>query len=437
MAPSSNPPPTAHRLRLFDALRIKDYRFLWFASWLWNHARWIEAVSLGWIVLERTDSPWLVGLLGFFRLVPLPFLGLLAGVVADRANRKRVILFTQAANLTVVTLLYLLIVSEVVQVWHIALVTLVMGINWTMDYPSRRVMVLDMVGSSRLANALSLEQAAMTGGKMLGPFYGGLLLAYTGAAGAMFSLMVLYVAGLLLLLMVQPPQRAVSAPREPPLRIIREGLAYVLTSPLLLAVISITVTFNIFFVPFIPMVPVFARDVLGAGPVLMGILAAADGAGSFVGSLFLASRGEIRSPGRVFAYGATTALAFILGFALSKVYALSVVFLFLAGLSAAGFGAMQSTMVLLGTPEPMRGRAMGALTIAIGTAPLGILVSSAVAEAWGAPIAVSINCVVALFIMGVILLKVPIIRRSPTFPTQEGKVSLESIAPIPGTPSGT
>ena len=388
---------------------------MWFAGWLWYHAKWMEMVVFGWVVLERTDSPGLVALVGFCRLVPMPSLGLMAGIVADRINRKGVIIAAQVVNIICVMVLFLLLLAQVAQVWHIALVALVMGTAWTMDFAARRPMIMDMVGSGRLANAMSTDATAMTGSKMMGPIFGGLLLAFASGAAAMFALMLLYIGGFVLMLRIHSPEENRRMDHEPPLRMLREGLAYVLTNPLLLAVLLITVVVNFCLIPVMVMVPVFARDVLSVGPALMGILAAADGLGALAGALFLASRVEMLSQGRIFAYGSTGALLFVLGFSVSGVYGLSLVLLVLAGVCIAGFVVMQTTIMLLASPEAMRGRALGEMMVAIGAGPLGVLITGAGAEAWGAPTAIFINCLVCLAVMGGILLKIPAIRRSVTF----------------------
>ncbi len=125
------------RLRPFDSLRNRDFRLMWFVNWFWYHAKWMETVVLGWVVLVLTDSPGLVAVVGFFRYGPMPVFGLLAGILADRANRKLIIMTSQVVNLAGVTILFLLMASHVVQFWHIALVSLAMGIAWTMDFAAR------------------------------------------------------------------------------------------------------------------------------------------------------------------------------------------------------------------------------------------------------------------------------------------------------------
>ena len=368
-------------------------------------------VVLGWIVLELTDSPWLVGLVAFLRMVPMPLLGMVAGIVADRASRRLMLAAVQALNIASMTTLFLLLLFDVAQFWHIALITLVMGIGFTVDFPARRSLIADMVGASRVTNAMSLEITAMTGSKTMGPLYGGLLLSVTGAEGALLAIMVLYVCGFLLLMRVRFPERPMKTSPEPPLRMLGEGLAYVMRNRFLLGVLLVTVVANLILTPYMFMVPVFARDVLEVGPTLMGLLAASDGFGSLVGAVAVSARREIRSPGRIYVYGTTAAMVFVLGFSLSSLYGLSLVLLMLAGVAFSGFLTMQSTLMLLGSLEEMRGRALGTLLVAIGAAPAGTLITGAVAEAWGAPVAVAINCTVGLMMMIGILVWIPALRR--------------------------
>ena len=407
---TTTPFTPAPRPKLFEALQVRDFRLLWFASWIWQHARWMEVVVLGWIVLELTDSPWLVGLVAFLRMVPMPLLGMVAGIVADRASRRLMLAAVQALNIASMTTLFLLLLFDVAQFWHIALITLVMGIGFTVDFPARRSLIADMVGASRVTNAMSLEIAAMTGSKTMGPLYGGLLLSVTGAEGALLAIMVLYVCGFLLLMRVRFPERPMKTSPEPPLRMLGEGLAYVMRNRFLLGVLLVTAVANLILTPYMFMVPVFARDVLEVGPTLMGLLAASDGFGSLVGAVAVSARREIRSPGRIYVYGTTAAMVFVLGFSLSSLYGLSLVLLMLAGVAFSGFLTMQSTLMLLGSLEEMRGRALGTLLVAIGAAPAGTLITGAVAEAWGAPVAVAINCTVGLMMMIGILVWIPALR---------------------------
>ena len=417
----------------FSVLFNRNFRILWLAGLFRFHARWMELIVLGWIILEVTNSPFLVGTIGFFRMAAMPFLGLPAGIMADRLNRKLIIVLTEGISAAFSILLFILVASGSIQFWQIAVLTLAMGTSWVSSFPSRTSIVQDLVGSSRLTNAMSLDMSAMTASKMLGPILAGLLLTFVGTAGATFTLAALYTVGFLLLIPVRVPQRAVTMQREPVKQLLSEGVRFVVKSPVLLAAILITITANMFIFPFMVMIPVFARDVLQVNETLMGILAAADGLGALIGALFLASRRSIRGPGMIYAVGTAFAAVAVLGFAQSTSYALSLGLLLASGLSFAGFTVMQPVLMMLGAPPEMRGRSMGVNMVAVGAAPIGFLLTGAMSQAWGAPTAVTINCIAGLVCMLGIIAFSPAIRRRTTFPEQE-EITLTPTGVAPPAP---
>ena len=427
VAPAKPPGP-------FSVLLNRDYRLLWVAGLFRFHSRWMELIVLGWIILEVTNSPFLVGTIGFFRMAAMPILGLPAGIMADRLNRKLIIVLTEGINAGFSIVLFILVASGSIQFWQIAALTLAMGTSWVSSFPSRTSVVQDLVGSNRLTNAMSLDMSAMTASKMLGPILAGLLLTFVGTEGATFTLAALYTIGFLLLLPVHVPQRAIAIQREPVKQLLSEGVRFVVKSPVLLAAILITITANMFIFPFMVMIPVFARDVLQVNETLMGILAAADGLGALVGALFLASRRSIRGPGMIYAFGTAMAAVAVLAFAQSTSYALSLTLLLVSGLSFAGFTVMQPVLMMLGAPPEMRGRSMGVNMMAVGAAPIGFLLTGAMSQAWGAPTAVTINCIAGLVCMLGVIALFPSVRRRTTFPEQEEITITPTGAAPPPTP---
>ena len=425
-APAKPPGP-------FSVLFNRDFRLLWVAGLFRFHSRWMETIVLGFIVWELTKSEFLVGTIGFFRMAAMPILGLPAGIMADRLNRKLIIVFTEGINVVFSIILFILVARGSIQFWQIAALTLAMGTSWMCSFPSRSSLVQDLVGSNRLTNAMSLDMSAMTASKMLGPILAGLLLYLAGPAAATFTLAALYTIGFLLLIPVRAPQRTVTLQREPVKQLLTDGVRFVVKSPVLLPAILITITANMFIFPFMVMIPVFALDVLQVNETLMGILAAADGLGALIGALFLASRRSIRGPGMIYAFGTAFAAVAVLGFAQSTSYALSLTMLLASGLSFAGFTVMQPVLMLLGAPPEMRGRSMGVNMVAVGAAPIGFLLTGAMSQAWGAPTAVTINCIAGLVCMLGVIAFFPSIRRKTTFPEQEEiTITPTGVAPPPG-----
>jgi MFS family permease len=403
----------------FSVLFNRNFRLLWIAGLLRFNARWMELIVLGWIILDVTNSPFLVGTLGFFRMAAMPILGLPAGIIADRLNRKLIILLAEGFNATLSVLLFVLVARNLITFWYIAVITLAMGMCFVNTFPSRSSLVQDLVGSKKLTNAMSLDMAAMTASKMVGPICGGLLLTLTGSAGATLALSILYILGFLFIIPVRAPQRQVQIRTESIAKLLSKGIRFVLKEPVLLGTSLITITANLFIFPFMVMIPVFARDVLQVNETSMGILAGADGLGALIGALFLASRRTIQSPGRIYTYGTIIAAITILLFSLSNNFTMSILLLMVSGLSFAGFTVMQPVLMLLGAPYEMRGRSMGVNMVAIGFAPIGFLLLGAMAEIWSAPIGVTVNCIIGICCMIAIITFAPAIRRKITFPDQE------------------
>jgi predicted MFS family arabinose efflux permease len=189
------------------------------------------------------------------------------------------------------------------------------------------------------------------------------------------------------------------------LRNLGEGLAYVLRTPVILGVLAITAVMNLLAFPYQHMVPVVAKQVLGLGPQLTGLLLAADGLGAFSGSLFVASLREVKRKGRLFVVGAVLLMGAVLLFSLSPWYLLSFGVLFMAGAGTACFATMQSSLILTSASDAMRGRAMGTLMLAIGFGPLGALQVGALASALGAPLAMTVSAGSGIVLLAVIVWK--------------------------------
>jgi MFS family permease len=385
------------------AFRIRGFWRIWTGSMVWYSARWMDLFVLQWQVLVMTDSPFQVSLIGFYRMAPMFAIGLLAGVVADRFDRRTVLLAAQLWNAVVTAILGALILGGVLAPWHLALLVTALGVSWAVDLPSRRSYIYELVGSRRVVNAMALDHVGMDGAKMLGPILGGLLWPVIGAGGCLLLLSGGYLVnfGVYLGLPPAPPARAADA--GPVLRNLAAGLAYAVRNPVILGVLTITAVLNLLAFPYQHMVPVVARQVLELGPRLTGLLLAADGLGAFSGSLVVASLGNVQRKGRLFAVGSGVLIGGVLLFSCSSWYPLSFALLFVAGAGTACFATMQSSLVLTSASDAMRGRAMGALMLAIGFGPLGALQIGLLASALGAPLAVTLSAAAGAGLLALIV----------------------------------
>ena len=366
------------RFRTFRSLRNPVFRRLWMAGWVWYVNRMMEMAVLSWLVLELTDSPSQVALVGVFRMAPMFLLGLVAGSVSDRFPRKYVMISTQIVNVVVVGGMLAVLVGGDVEPWHAYLATFLTGSAWAVDFSARRAYFAEIFRGDALTNAISLDVVSLTGSSIVGPLFAGTIIELVDFSGSYALMLGLYVAVGWVLFTI-PKTESMGEEKMPVLRQLKESVTMLASNRALVAALTITVSLNFFGFPFLTMVPVIGRDVLGANAFLYGILAGAAGVGSLTGAIIIASR-QIRNHGQVYSLGSAFMLGIMVLFALSEWYTVSLVLLMVAGLGMAGFATMQPTIALRAVSPEMRGRAMGAIALGIGASPLGMLTVGWMAE---------------------------------------------------------
>ncbi len=431
-------------IHTFDAFLNGNYRLLWASNFFAYVSRWMQMTMLGWFVFEQTGSPFLVTLVGFSGMGPLVVLGVFGGVLAERVDKRRLLLGTLFANLIAAALMAALIFSDMLlstsllQFWHAYVVMLVGGIGWGLDMPSRRSIVLDVLGRARVNNAVALDSIGMHSSRMIGPLLGGALITASryvladgyGLEAGYAATLVFFVASATMLLKMRTMARQAPAAAQPAMGartvsasgsfkdLVRDrlyyaamgvwaiiinliqGFDYVWGHSTLRAVVLITVFMNLLLFPYQQLIPVVAGDVLMVGATLMGLLLAVEGFGALIGSTLIASASNMTHHGRVYFGGSMLGLLMLLLFSFSEWYGASLSLMLILGLGTAGFGTMQATIILLVARDDMRGRGLGIITLAIGAGPIGALLIGAVAERMGAPIALTINAVLGIVTVG-------------------------------------
>jgi MFS family permease len=340
--------------------------------------------------------------------------GIFAGVLTDRTPGKKLMIFGQTINILAIATLIVLLNYNLVAFWNIAIIALIVGTGWTLDFPNRRSLVMHILGQRNLSNAIIMDSIAYTLSVMVGPLYAGLLLTINSIT-TMGIVLCLYIGGLFILQFVKISNVQINKTTNSAFEMLKEGFSQVFTNRLLLGVFIITVVSNLLFFPSRAMIPVFARDVLEVGTVLFGVLGSASGVGALIGSILLASISERKSPARLFAYGVMFAMAMVCIFSLSRFYPLSVLLLFLSGFGIAGFATMQFTLILKGSSENVRGRAIGIVMMAMGVQPFGMLLVGATSEILGVTTAVGINSALGLLVLLFVVLKYKIFRQATSF----------------------
>ncbi|MCY4115295.1 MAG: MFS transporter [Caldilineaceae bacterium] len=396
-----------------ESLASADYRLLLSSSTLWWLAHYMEMLVLGWLVLELTNSPALVGLVAFCRAIPVLFVGGFGGMLADRIGRRPLIIAAQSVTVAMYAAVALLLATGLAALWQLVVIALVLGCAWAMDWPTRRALIPDLVGRARTLDALLLESLGMGIARTLGPFAAGFVLNAYDALGCFLVLSGLSAISLLLLraLSRQTIPHTSSPSSASPLAQIRDSVRYVQQNQPILAVTLITMIMNMLAFPYMNFLPVFARDILHQDPVGLGYLGAAVGVGSFCGLYLVGRVRHLAGPGQVFLVGTLALNLALLAFAYSTDFLVSWAMLLVVGLGHACFGILQSSIVLLAAADERRGQAMGAIAVAIGTGPFGRLLTGVLAQSFGAPVAVGGEAVVSFLLVAAVGAALPGLRR--------------------------
>lgn len=381
-------------------LADRNYVRIWILGGLAGASRWLEMLALGVYAVEVTGSPFLVALLMILRLAPLSLFGVVIGTLADRADRKVVLVVSLVLMLALSLVMLGLSVSGIVAYWHAAVAAFGSGLFWALDMTLRRRLIGDVAGAERIAPAMSLDSATNNATRMIGPLVGGALYQWLGLSGV-FGLNTL-AYGLCLVFALGIPldqdQEPEAAPRATPLRDLIDAFIYALRDKEMLRILAVTLVFNIWGFAFMSMIPVIGEAELGLSPGEIGALTSMEGVGAFLGALsvaWLAGTSRLRFR-RLYFFGTLVylMLVFLVGSAPTAV-AIAVI-LVAVGLAGACFSSMQSTLTYVVAPPAMRSRMFGVLSICIGAGMIGSVNVGLMAEVFGAPAAVRIIAVEGL-----------------------------------------
>lgn len=395
----------------FSLLRDPGYARAWAIGLFGNTMRWLEMLAVGIFVFETTGSALLVAAMTIARQLPLALFGTFVGPLAERMDRGRLLAAGYAAAAAVSATVCALAAADALLVWHLAVCAFLGGTCWTLDFPARRTLLGEFAGPERLGPGVSLDAATNNATRMAGPLCGGAIYGLAGLDGAFAVTAALHAVCAAIALTFAARRAAARPAAEPYFAMLRRGVAMVRRSRELVGVYAVTVILNVFGFPYAAMVPVLGRARYEVGPAAIGALSAAEGAGAFLGAMAVAFLARPAAFRRLFLYGAMAFMFGVFCLSLAPWYGLGVAILFASGLGMAGFGAMQSTLVLTLAPAEARSRLMGLLSVCIGCAPLGLLNLGLLADRFGAPTALSIVSAAGLALLAATAALVPELRR--------------------------
>lgn len=379
--PSASPPRRGFRLpHALRALRHRNYRLLFTGQMIAQIGYWMQATAQGWLVLRLTDAPFWLGAIAAAQSLPVLLLSAPAGTIADRMPKRTLLLITQGTAMATALLLAFLILTNTVQVWHVLLAALLVGTASAFENPARQAFTIELVGRDDLMNAIALDSTVLNGARIIGPAAAGVLVAITGEGPAflMNGLSVLAVIGGLLLMRLR---RFTAPARRSGWRQMREGFGYIRRDPKVRFLLLQITGHCIFGLSYFPLMPYFARNVLGADVQGFGILSSMNAVGALVAALTIALFGErlprvgLRSVG-LLVYPALLGL-----FTLTRSFPVAMALLALIGWAGIVVLTLTNTLLQMVTPDELRGRVMGVyMLVVMGIAQLSGLLLSSVAD---------------------------------------------------------
>jgi MFS family permease len=394
-APSTQGHADARGGGTFAALvRYPTFRRLWLGSLGTSLGQWMQQVGLGWLALSLTDSPFFVGLVGFMAGLPFLLVSIPAGVLADRLDRRRLLLACQAGATALALLVTLDILMGWVEPWHLLVAAFVTGSFQAVMTPTQQSLVPGLVAREDLTNAIGLSSAGMNITRAAGPFVAGAMIGVAGVSSAFVLQAAALVVAFVLVAGISIPVQG-SKPAVAGVRGALEGVALIAGRPDLRALFLLACIPTFFVFPYIQFLSVFARDILRIGPGGLGVLMAASGLGAVAGSLLTAARGELARAGRLLIALTVVYGGFVVGMAESRSVYLSVPLLVMAGACGAMYMSTNNAQLQLRITDEVRGRVMAAYVLTWGLMPLGAMPMGIAADRFGTPAAVAAGAILS------------------------------------------
>lgn len=394
------------------ALRHRNYRIYFTGLFISFIGTWMQTVAQSWLVYRLSGSAWMLGLVGFAGQVPVFLFAPFAGVIADRHNRRRIIIITQTLAMAQSLLLAALTLSGRITVGGVLALALVNGVINSFDMPTRQSFVAELVGRQDLMNAIALNSSMINSARIIGPAIAGIVVATLGE-GLCFLLNGLsYIAVIAGLFAIKVTAATTAERGGSVLGDLKEGFHFVARTRPIAALLLLVAFVSIAGMPYIVLMPIFADRVLGGGAGALGLLLGGAGVGALGGALSLASRDRVRGLGRVVAISVAVFGTMLMLFSLSRSLALSTILLVPIGFTLILQMSASNTLLQAMVPDRLRGRTMSFYSMSLmGMAPFGSLLAGAVAASLGAPATVAGGGALCLAAAVLFSLKLPGLRR--------------------------
>jgi MFS family permease len=407
-------------LEAISALRHRNYRLYWFGQLFSVLAQNMEHVAQGWLVLELTNSPLALGVTGLAHAIPTITLTLIGGAIADRADRRRIMIASQCCTALMFLILAVLVLTKLAALWHVMVLAFISGSIRAFDRPSRMALLPQMVPREDIPNAVAIGGTIWQLCRLVGPAAAGILIYLFGVGPTFFTCCLASSTAVGLWLAIRADQPALAASAGGLRKNILDGVHFIRKNELFYTFMGMTFFNSVFGMSYLILMPVFARDILNVGSQGFGFLQTAGGAGALIGTLAVAYLSDARRLPLQAARGAALFGVLLLLFAYSRAFPFSLALAFVLGMSGQFYITAINTVLQLNLPEQLRGRVMGVYGLTWDLMPVGGMVAGTIAEFAGAPAAVAVG---GAFVSGLALWVISIATRFDAGERSEGKES--------------
>ena len=388
---------------VFRAFQHRNYRLFFGGQGISMIGTWMQQIAINWLVFRLTHSALLLGVIGFTSRIPTFVFAPFAGVFVDRWNRHRLLVTTQVLAMFQAFALAFLVLSGNVQVWHIIVLSLVLGLVNAFDVPVRQALVVNMIERREdLGNAIALNSSMVNGSRLVGPSIAGFLIATVGEGICFLLNGVSFIAVIISLLAMDLPRQPKKAQGSHPWHDLKEGFSYAFGFPPIRSILLLLALVSLMGMPYAVLMPIFAENILKGGPQAFGFLLGATGVGALAGAIFLASRKTVLGLGRIIVMASSVFGIGLVSFSLSRIYSLSLALMVLTGFGMMVNMTSSNTVLQTIVEEDKRGRVMSFYTMAfMGMVPFGSLLAGSLAHTIGAPVTVLIgglSCMLGSFL---------------------------------------
>jgi MFS family permease len=398
--------------RTFYSLRHANFRNLFVGTVFMSAGQWIQNVTLGWLVYDLTGSAVLLGMLNGLRALPFLITSPIAGVIADRTDRRTILIVCQYVLMLTAVCMGMLVSFGYVRAWQVFAFTLVTAVAWSFVDPVRQSMVPTLVPKEDLMNAVALNSAAFNMTKIVGPSIGGVLIVVFGAGGNFFVQSAAYIGVLISLYWMTAPPRSIEARRSSALANLKEGMSYVWHNPAVFALMTSALIPRIIAMPYQALMPVFQKDVLKVGPEGLGLLLAAPGLGASLAGFALATlSSRLERQGWVLIISLIALGTGLNLFAWTVSFPLALVVLVALGACQVVYMATTNTMLQVIVPDHLRGRVMSIYMLDRGLMPIGSMTAGIGAHWIGAPATVSFMGLAVVVLAVLLAWRAPVVRQ--------------------------